>query len=302
MTGAAQQALVLGDPDAVQVLALVMTDPRGGAGPDDLAGPGISSRAVQACFDRLSAVGLVERADADAGGRYTATAAAYMRFGSVVEPAAPPGPATVGAHAAALDRVAADLAGTFRGVFSEQTVARYVHDSYDLLARRARVAQHLPVLAARFASDRLSALARGEGRVARRGSEVLFVCVRNAARSQIAAAALRHHAGESVSVRTAGSAPAAAVDTAVVAAITRRGWSMALEFPKPLTDDVVRAADYVISLGCGDACPVYPGRHYLDWDVLDPATDGVDIEAVVSDLERRVMELLTQIDSRSPSR
>lgn len=302
MTTAADQALVLGDPDALQVLTLVMTDARGGAGPGELVGPGVSSRTVQACLDRLQTVGLVEQTGTGAGGRYTATADAYMRFGSVVEPAAPPGLATVRTHAAALDRVAADLAGTFRGVFSEQTVARYVHDSYDLLARRARVAQHLPVLAARFASDRLSSLARGEGRVPRRGSEVLFVCIRNAARSQIAAAALRHHAGETVAVRTAGSAPAAAVDPAVVAAITRRGWSMALEFPKPLTDDVVRAADYVVSLGCGDACPVYPGRHYLDWDVLDPAVEGVDIEAVVTDLERRVLGLLTQIGSRPPSR
>ncbi|QZN85921.1 low molecular weight phosphatase family protein [Cellulomonas sp. C5510] len=300
MTGAAEQALVLGDPDALQVLTLVMTDPRGSAGRDDLVGPGVSSRLVQACLDRLSVVGLVEQSGA--GGRYTATAEAYMRFGSVVEPAAPPGRATVRAHAAALDRVAADLAVTFRGVFSEQTVARYVHDSYDVLARRARVAQHLPVLAARFARDRLSALARGEGKVPRDGTDVLFVCVRNAARSQIAAAALRRHAGGSVSVRTAGSAPTSGIDPEVVAAISRRGWSPALEFPKPLTDEVVRGADVVVSLGCGDACPVYPGRHYLDWDVLDPAEEGVDIEAVVTDLEWRVLGLLRQIGAWSPTR
>lgn len=297
MSSAAEQALVLSDPDALQVLTLVMTDPRGGAAPAELVGPGVSPGRIRDCLDRLVAVGLLEPSSARAEDRYTPTAAAYIRFGSVVEPAAPPGRAIVRAQAAALDRVAADLARTFRGVFSEQTVSRYVHDSYDLLARRARVAQHLPVLAARFASDRLSALARGEGRIARRGSEVLFVCVRNAARSQIAAAAMRHYAGGSVSVRTAGSAPTGAIDPAVVAAITRRGWSMAGEFPKPLTDDVVRAADYVISLGCGDACPVYSGRYYLDWEVLDPATVGVDVNAVVSDLEHRVLGLLAQIES-----
>ncbi|WHP19261.1 hypothetical protein [Cellulomonas sp. ES6] len=296
MTGAAEQALVLGDPDALQILALLMTDPRGGAAARDLIGPGMAAPRVKARLAELAGAGLVEAHSAGPDPLYAPTAAALMRFGSVVEPHAAVGPATRQVHAAVLDRVSVQLAGSFRGVFGEQTVRRYVQDSYDLLAGRARVAQHLPVLAARFAADRLAALAAGEGPRSRRQPEVLFVCVRNAARSQIAAAALRHHAGTSVGVRTAGSAPAARIDPVVSDAITRRGWPLALEFPKPLTDEVVRAADYVVSLGCGDACPVYPGRHYLDWEVSDPVGRDVDIESVVEVIDGHVLALIDRME------
>ena len=143
-------------------------------------------------------------------------------------------------------------------------------DSYQLLSERAKVAQHLPSLTTRFAENRLGALAVASGRELRGTPEVLFICVQNAGRSQMAAALLRQMAGDRVHVRTAGSRPASQVDPAVVAALDEIGVPVTAEFPKPLTDEVVQAADFVITMGCGDACPVYSGRRYMDWPIADP--------------------------------
>jgi arsenate reductase (thioredoxin) len=101
--------------------------------------------------------------------------------------------------------------------------------------------------------------------------EVLFVCVHNAGRSQMAAALLAHHAAGRVQVRSAGSAPAKEINPAVMAAMAEIGLDLSTEVPKPLTDDAVRTAEVVITMGCGDACPVYPGKQYPDWDLPDPA-------------------------------
>ncbi|HEX6444537.1 MAG TPA: arsenate reductase ArsC [Streptosporangiales bacterium] len=109
-------------------------------------------------------------------------------------------------------------------------------------------------------------------------TEVLFVCVHNAGRSQMAAALLDHHAAGRVSVRSAGSAPADEINPAVVEAMAEIGLDLSKEFPKPLTAEAVHAADVVITMGCGDACPVHPGKRYLDWDLPDPA--GQPLEAV----------------------
>jgi protein-tyrosine-phosphatase len=108
--------------------------------------------------------------------------------------------------------------------------------------------------------------------------EVLFVCVHNAGRSQMAAALLRHHAAGRVMVRSAGSAPADSVNPAVTAVMVEVGIDLSRQFPKPLTDEDVRAADVVVTMGCGDSCPVYPGKRYLDWELDDPA--GQDVEFV----------------------
>ena len=126
--------------------------------------------------------------------------------------------------------------------------------------------------------------------------EVLFVCVHNAGRSQMAAALLDHHAHGRVTVRSAGSAPAASINPAVITVMAELGLDLSKEFPKPLTDDAVRAADVVITMGCGDACPVYPGKRYLNWELDDPA--GKDIEHVRpirDDIDRRVTELLADL-------
>lgn len=126
--------------------------------------------------------------------------------------------------------------------------------------------------------------------------EVLFVCVHNAGRSQMAAALLHHHARGRVTVRSAGSAPAEAVNPAVVAAMAEIGIDLSRERPKPLTTDAVRAADVVITMGCGDACPVFPGRRYLDWALPDPAGKPVeDVRPIRDEIDRRVRDLLTEL-------
>ena len=125
---------------------------------------------------------------------------------------------------------------------------------------------------------------------------VLFVCVHNAGRSQMAAALLDHQAGGRVQVTSAGSEPAAELNPAVVAAMAEIGIDISREFPKPLTGDQVQAADVVITMGCGDTCPVYPGKRYLDWDLPDPA--GLDLAAVRpirDDIRQRVRDLLAEL-------
>lgn len=193
-----------------------------------------------------------------------------------------------------LQRIIADLSMRFAGTFSPGTIERYVLESYDLLADGATITRYLPSLTARFAADRLSALAAIERPDDQDGvPEVLFVCVQNAGRSQLAAAILRHLAGDRVHVRTAGSAPADAVRTSVVAALDEIGVPLGGEFPKPLTDEIVRAADVVVTMGCGDACPIYPGRRYLDWPVDDPVGLPIDqVRRIRDDIDARVRELL----------
>ena len=199
---------------------------------------------------------------------------------------------------AVLSRTAHDLAEKYVGVFSAQTVERYVFESYTALRRTAKIHTHLTSLAARFAADRLTALAQSSGALTKDVPEVLFVCVHNAGRSQMAAALLDHHARGRVHVRSAGSAPVHEINPAVTAAMAEIGIDLADEFPKPLTDDVVAAADCVVSMGCGDACVVYPGKRYLDWALDDP--DGQPLEvvrAIRDDLDARVIALLTELTS-----
>ena len=126
--------------------------------------------------------------------------------------------------------------------------------------------------------------------------EVLFVCVHNAGRSQMAAALLDHHAHGRVQVRSAGSAPANEINPAVRAAMDEIGLDLSKEFPKKLTTDAVEAADVVITMGCGDACPVFPGKRYLDWNLPDPAGKGVDaVRPIRDEIDRRVRDLVQQL-------
>jgi len=129
--------------------------------------------------------------------------------------------------------------------------------------------------------------------------DVLFVCVHNAGRSQMAAALLDHHAAGRVHVRSAGSVPAEQLNPAVVAVMAEIGLDLSKEFPKPLTDDVVAAADVVITMGCGDACPIYPGKRYLDWNLPDPAGLPVErVRPIREDIDRRVQGLLDELAPR----
>ena len=151
-----------------------------------------------------------------------------------------------------------------------------------------------------FARQRLRALAQADGLVAKDVPEVLFVCVHNAGRSQMAAALLDHHARGRVHVRSAGSDPADTINPAVVAAMDEWGIDLSREFPKPLTDEVVRAADAVVTMGCGDACPIYPGTRYLDWELDDPAGEAVEqVRAIRDEIDRRVQALLEELVAAS---
>jgi arsenate reductase len=125
---------------------------------------------------------------------------------------------------------------------------------------------------------------------------VLFVCVHNAGRSQMAAALLAHHAGDRVEVRSAGSAPADTVNPAVVSAMAELGIDLAGAQPKLLDVEAVKASDVVITMGCGDACPIFPGKRYLDWELDDPAGQGVDaVRPIRDEIDRRVQALVSEL-------
>ncbi|MEC3997129.1 arsenate reductase ArsC [Actinacidiphila sp. DG2A-62] len=193
---------------------------------------------------------------------------------------------------------AARLAARHQGQFSAETVQQLLIDSYRLLAENARVRTHLVVLAERLTAERLDALAHTRTPATGGAVRVLFVCGHNAGRSQLAAALLAHRAGERVVVSSAGTDPAAEVEPHVAQVLTESGLPVADAYPKPLTGEVVQAADYVITMGCGDACPVVPGRHYLDWDVADP--DGAPLDAVRAirdDIDARITDLLAALPS-----
>ena len=132
--------------------------------------------------------------------------------------------------------------------------------------------------------------------------EVLFVCIHNAGRSQMAAGLLHQHGQGAVRVRSAGSTPAAEVNPAVVLAMSEVGIDLSHEFPKPITDDAVRAADVVVTMGCGDACPIYPGKRYLDWELTDPAGKSIEEVRVIRDeIDRRVQGLLAELTAARTS-
>lgn len=193
-----------------------------------------------------------------------------------------------------LDAVTRRLAGHFRGVFSEETVARYVDDSYARTEQRSTVGPNfLPVIIERFARERLEAVAQAEGLIAKELPQVLFVCVRNAGRSQMAAALTHQLSDGTVAVRSAGTSPGDRIHPVVVEAMSEIGVDVHTEFPKPLTDEVVRAADVVVTLGCGDSCPVYPGKRYQNWEIADPADQPIEVvRRIRYDIHHHVAELL----------
>jgi protein-tyrosine-phosphatase len=131
-------------------------------------------------------------------------------------------------------------------------------------------------------------------------ASVLFVCVHNAGRSQMAAGFLTHLAGDRVTVRSAGSAPADSVNPAVVEAMKEVGIDLSDETPKILTDEAALASDYIITMGCGDACPVFPGKKYLDWVLTDPAGQGVEaVRPIRDEIEQLIKGLIAEIDAKN---
>jgi arsenate reductase len=188
------------------------------------------------------------------------------------------------------------LAGEFKGTFAPETIQRCALDSLEALSRSASLKQYVPLLVYRFTRERLVATAQTKGKVVKDMPEVLFVCVHNAGRSQIAAALTRSLSKGRVNVRSAGSTPAAEINPVVIEAMDEIGIDLSEQFPKPLTDEVVQAADVVITMGCGDACPIYPGKRYLDWDVEDPAGQPIETVRRIRDhIRARAMALLEEL-------
>ena len=190
------------------------------------------------------------------------------------------------------------LADEFAGIFARETIERFITESADLLSM-SKVQNYVPVLAHRFARERLKALAQAEGTITKDQPEVLFVCVQNAGRSQMAAGLVKLRSEGRIHVRSAGSAPGEDINPVAVQAMEELGVDMGEEFPKPLTDEVVRAADVVITMGCGDACPIYPGKRYEDWELEDPAEKDLEtVRRIRDDLDRRVRALVAEPSAR----
>jgi arsenate reductase (thioredoxin) len=300
----ARQLDALAEPDRLRVLSGVAVRPDGTADAASLAAElDLEPSDVEKHLAVLTALELLDELE-DRPGTFTPTADTWMRFGRLVAAVERPvhpatslagGPTGLGDEIEfppVLRRITERLAYRFSSSFSKETVERYVADSYRLLAERARVSDHLPSLTTRFAEDRLGALAVASGRDLRGTPEVLFVCVQNAGRSQMAAALLRQMAGDRVHVRTAGSRPSGQIDPMVAEVLDEIGVPVVNEFPKPLTDEVVQAADFVITMGCGDACPIYPGRRYMDWPVADPiGQPGDEVRVIRDDIAARLRTL-----------
>lgn len=296
-TEIAQQLRVLADPARLQLLAILIDHEDGEASAGELAANvALSPSTVSHHLGVLHRARMVEKERRGTEIFYRPSHDALARYARLVETGSP-GPAQGLIRVdAVLGRVADQLAARFSGIFSPETVERYVVESYQLLAGRARITRYLPSLTSSFAAERLTALAQAQGIIVKGVPEVLFVCVQNSGRSQLAAAVLTSMAGQRAHVRTAGSAPARALNPELVTVLDEIGVPLGAEFPKPLTEDVVRAADYVITMGCGDACPVYPGRRYLDWAIDDPAGRPMDeIRRIRDDVVSRVEGLVAEV-------
>jgi protein-tyrosine-phosphatase len=196
----------------------------------------------------------------------------------------------------ALHTAAARLRDEFANIYGPDTIERFLHSSYDQFATGSTIPNFLPLLAERFARQRLTALARVEGHHDDGRPVVLFLCVHNAGRSQMALGFFQRLAGDNAVAWSGGSDPGIEVNAAAVGAMAERGIDISGEYPKPWTDEVVRAADVVVTMGCGDACPIFPGTRYENWDLDDP--DGLDVAAVRpirDEIERRVRGLLDEL-------
>jgi arsenate reductase (thioredoxin) len=201
-----------------------------------------------------------------------------------------------------LEKGLESLSEEFEGIFSAETVERFMTESLEAL-QGSRLKDFVPLFVHRFARERLRALGQVEGTITKQVPEVLFVCVQNAGRSQMAAGLLDRLAAGRVHVRSAGSAPGDQINPNVLEAMAEVGVDLGKEFPKPMTDEVVQAADAVITMGCGDACPIYPGKRYEDWEVDDPAEADMDgVRRIRNEIEARVRLLLEEVAPENGAR
>jgi arsenate reductase len=196
-------------------------------------------------------------------------------------------------QALSLKSAATRLAVDFEGTFGAPTIERFLHSSYDQFADRATVVNFLPLLAERFARQRLKALARVEGLSSDGRPIVLFLCTHNAGRSQMALGFFEKSAGDAAIAWSGGTEPGNEVNPVAIAAMAERGIDISTEYPKPWTDEIVGAADVVITMGCGDACPIFPGKRYEEWTLDDPADQNLAaVRPIRDEIERRVLDLL----------
>lgn len=197
----------------------------------------------------------------------------------------------------ALKTAAGRLRGELDGTFGTETIERFLHSSYDQFAGRASIPHFLPLLAERFARQRLHALARVEGKITDAKPTVLFLCTHNAGRSQMALGFLTHLAGDDAVAWSGGSEPGNEINPAAIAAMHEVGIDITGEYPKPWTDEIVQAADVVVTMGCGDACPIFPGKRYENWELPDPAGQGLEaVRPIRDEIEERVRRLLADLN------
>lgn len=193
------------------------------------------------------------------------------------------------------EAVARSLRKEFADIDPE-TIDSFLHYSIDKLSANATTHTFLPLLAGRFTRQQLQALEKIEGLGEQGRPIALFLCTHNAGRSQMALGFFTHYAGDRAMAWSGGSEPSDQVNPAAIEAMRERGIDITGEFPKPWTDEIVRAADVVVTMGCGDTCPYFPGKRYEDWELTDP--HGLDVAAVRpvrDEIERRVLELLEEL-------
>ncbi|QBE50310.1 metalloregulator ArsR/SmtB family transcription factor [Leucobacter triazinivorans] len=308
----------LGDPLRLRMLSAIAADPRGETCVCDLAELSrVSQPTVSHHLRVLKETGLLRSERRGtwvwyriATGRRRAVAALLDAFAPAALLDAPEGEAAGGDTAegnaeqgeelrlmdARVARLAAELADAHTAL-DRELVAVIVRESYADLVRSAKLTRHLVPLTERFARQRLADLLRDRDAGP---PQVLFVCVQNAGRSQLAAALLNRLAGGRVIARSAGSTPAAEVHPRVRSLLIElEGDAGAERYPKPLTDDAVRAADVVVTMGCGDVCPIVPGVRYEDWAIADPALAAHEgVEAIRDELTERVRALLATLPER----
>jgi len=294
----------LADPLRLRMLSLIASSPTGEACVCDITSVAeVTAPTVSHHLKVLKDVGVLVAERRGTWVFYRIAPSARRAVTTLLEAFAPATMADGITHAtglvdadATLDRIATALTGRYPTI-DPGLVTSLVRESYTSLARGAGVRAHLLTTAESFARQRLDDLVRASAPTdAVHPPQVLFVCVANAGRSQLAAALMRARAGGAVVVRSAGSAPADDVHAAVQTLLDEIDDSSEAPFPKPLTDDAVRAADVVITMGCGDVCPVLPGKRYEDWAVGDPALASPEgVRAIRDEIDRRVQSLLREL-------
>ena len=189
------------------------------------------------------------------------------------------------------------LGREFEGRLNTETIERFMEDSVERLSGKADHSMWIPLLAERFTRDRLRAFVRLDSPEMTTNPSILFLCVHNAGRSQMAAGFARALGGDHVDVYSGGSEPAEHINAAAVEAMAELDIDIREQIPQPWSDEIVRAADVVVTMGCGDACPVFPGKRYLDWELDDPAGRAIDeVRTIRDDIRSRVATLLRELE------